>query len=467
MSIQKHLFQTETLRNLGYASLAIWLITCISYSILNLFMSGLDDPVTYMVYCGLVSFCLSIFMVFLLPENEERPPITSRIIVLAGGFLLYFSVNGIQAVYAGLNSNNSGENMQTANLIPFIDSRPWLPSATDMEIKLYERDSRIDSLQQVNYVKDRAIDSLANLLASCGLMTEDIFLTVVPNSREVPNGGTYRAEVVLAAKLDESYVKKVTVNELDLPIQDGVAVFEELSQIGLANETVVNLNFAAEIELFNEIRTITTFDSYRTTRPYIEASSQSVNNLYLNCGNQLNIEVPALGNDYNPKFVVSGGEFRYGNRPGLITVVPNSKKVNVSVYNQDVKIGDKSFGVRRVPSPTIKAYAMAGEIDLSTGVSKDIQALELRVVPDPDFVSQLPKDAQYRITASMISLISGGVNKGSIEARNRFNLGQLIRNARSGDHLRVEVTAVQRKNFKGDIENVIRFSPQIFSIPLR
>ena len=262
-------------------------------------------------------------------------------------------------------------------------------------------------------------------------------------------------------------MKRVTVNEIELPISDGVAVFEELSKLGRANENVVNLNYAAEIDLFNELRTITTFDSYRTVRPYIEVSSQSVNTLYLNCGNQLNIDVPALGKDYNPKFVISGGEFRYGNRPGLITVVPNSQKVTIGVYNQDVKIGDKSFRVRRVPSPTIKAYGMAGEIDLNMGVSKDIQALEFRVSPDPDFASFLPNDSQYRITTTVISLISGGVIKGSMESEFRFNTGQLIRNARSGDYLKVEVKSVLRKNFKGDVENVVRFSPRIFSIPLK
>ncbi len=419
-----------------------------------------------MFYCGIVSFLLSQFIVFVLPEGEESIDYKSALILFFSGCIMYFSVNGIQAVYSSVQYTEPMDTDQTAEIIPFLDARPWFPPAG-----MYERTARferqIEEISVANIKMKEEVDSLKTVIESCGFMTDSVFLTVIPNSREVPNGGIYRSEIVLAAKLDKTYVKNISVNEEELPINEGVAVFEEVSQIESGNVNVRNLHYSAEIELFNETRTITTFDSYKTVVPFLEVSSQAVNSLYLNCGNQVSINVPALGSDYSPRFEVVGGDFKYGNRPGSMTIVPGSKKVTVSVYNEGVRIGSTSFPVRRIPSPSIRIFSRFGEIDLNAGVGAQISSLELRVFSDPDFGAALPKDALYRVESSEVSLISGGTLKGMVKGKSKVNINHLTRTAKPGDLLKVEVKRVLRRNFKGDVENVLYFNPKFFSIPLK
>ena len=170
-------------------------------------------------------------------------------------------------------------------------------------------------------------------------MTDSIFLTAIPTSREIGKGGMFRSEVVLAARLDKSYVKNVSVNESEIELKGGVGVFEE--NTGDLSINARKLNYKAVIELYGQEQEITTSDSYRIIQPFIEVSSQAVNSLFLNCGNQLNIEVPVLGTDYRPKFTMDGASFKYGNQPGKITVLPTSRQVEIDVYNAGAYIGKK------------------------------------------------------------------------------------------------------------------------------
>ena len=461
MPLPKHLFSTESLKHFFIASFGVWLVTSSSYGLLSLMIGGLRGAGPYMIYCGLVSLILAQFVVFVLPEQYEETKYQVMGILALSGLILYFSANGIQVLYSSLLYDEHDGDDQG-----FISARPWFPPA-GMSTRAMDYQEQLDSLLAQSEDMTAVIDSLTIASQNTGLTTDSVFLMAIPNSREVPNGGIYQAELVLAAKLDRSYVRRVTVDDEEIPIIDGTAIFEEVSQLGPGNANVRNLNFAAEIELLNENRIITTFDSYKTVTPYIEVASQSVNALYLNCGNQLNMNVPSLGSDYNPKFEVIGGEFRYGGAPGAITVVPSSQKVTIGVYNEGVKIGTKSFPVRRVPAPTIKAFTSAGEIDLSTGVLAQIAYVELRAYADPDFANFMPNDSRYRVSECDLSLISGGTLKGTIRGRNKFNIGHLTRTARPGDILKIEVRQIQRRNFKGDVENVLYYSPRYMAIPLK
>ena len=42
-------------------------------------------------------------------------------------------------------------------------------------------------------------------------------------------------------------------------------------------------------------------------KPVIQIQSASVQALYRNCGNKLDVQVPALGSAYNPSFKITGG----------------------------------------------------------------------------------------------------------------------------------------------------------------
>ena len=95
---------------------------------------------------------------------------------------------------------------------------------------------------------------------------------------------------------------------------------------------------------------------YFVAKPVIQVQSASVQALYLNCGNELQINCPQLGSAYSPTFTASGANTIKGAKTGQVTVVPNSADVKLNVYNSGNLLGTENFKVRRVPKPEIKLY---------------------------------------------------------------------------------------------------------------
>ena len=68
--------------------------------------------------------------------------------------------------------------------------------------------------------------------------------------------------------------------------------------------------------------TFTVKGEYIVAKPVIDVKSASVSALYYNFGNDLNIQVPALGANYKPSFKASGADFINGKDKGAIIVIP-------------------------------------------------------------------------------------------------------------------------------------------------
>ncbi|MEQ9405171.1 MAG: GldM family protein [Cyclobacteriaceae bacterium] len=464
MKLPKDVFSIRSINNLLIVGLSIWVFTNVVYTLLSWVIAPLGTESALITFCAIVVLLLSFIAIILLSDYQLEVSIKSYLKALSYTLALYFIANGVQSLYAAIQPPDTRIGEQRAELIPFLDSRPWLPPA-GMRISLAGQTKANFNLTELNHQLSYSLDSATSRLESCGLMTDSIFLTVIPDSREVGKGGIFRSEVVLAARLDKSYVKSVSVNDNELQLKNGIAIFEEATSS--QNRNVRNLDYKAEIQLYGENQTIEASDSYKIIRPYIEVSSQAVNSLFLNCGNELSMQVPILGSDYKPTFKVDGGSFRYGNRPGNITVLPSSRQVDIDVYNEKALIGRKTFPVRRVPSPSIQPFVNGKPIDPDQGVSKGISSITLSVHPDSEFQRLLPKDANYRVQECEISLVSSGIVRSKMKGKANSNISSLTRKAKAGDQLRIEINSVLRKNFKGDIEKVSNFYPKFFLISLK
>src|SRR5690606_5406800 len=99
--------------------------------------------------------------------------------------------------------------------------------------------------------------------------------------------------------------------------------------------------------------TYTNTIEYFVAKPVIQIQSASVQRLYLNCGNELNVQIPALGSTYNPSFSATGASAIEGSQKGLVTVVPNAAEVKLNVSSNGNYIGSEVFKVQRIPMPTI------------------------------------------------------------------------------------------------------------------
>jgi len=191
---------------------------------------------------------------------------------------------------------------------------------------------------------------------------------------------------------------------------------------------------------------------YFVAQPVIKITSEVVQQLYAGCANELNIDVPALGNAYAPEFTVTNGDRIKGAKAGQVTVIPNaSGKVTIGVSSGGNKIGDETFDIKPVPNPTISVQAANGsELDISQAQTTNVlSGVKIVAKSDPNFARTMAKDANFAVTGGEITLVRNDVPRGapvSIGAGIRGLLGS----AAAGDILVIRINQITRTNFRGE-----------------
>ena len=317
--------------------------------------------------------------------------------------------------------------------------------------------------------ESRALDEIARYVGAGDIKFDQILAMVRPESQTVASGATYRAEMFVAAS-SSGVTPIMYLNNKEIPVVDGKGKVEfkafskSFDQNGLSEQS-----YTASIKVKLPTGGDTTFinpQTYYVAKPVIQIQSASVQALYLKCGNELSILVPSLGVNYKPSFGVRGGEVIKGNKPGLITIVPNSKEVTLTVNNAGTFIGDKKFKVRRIPKPEIQVY-VAGRAVGPRPIAAP-RSMNIKAVPDESFKTFLPKDARFRVTAATVTLVRSARGISSLRANDpKVNTSQLAAQARTGDNIVIEIKKVVRKNFRGQVEQFNNFSPAYLTIQIK
>jgi hypothetical protein len=199
-------------------------------------------------------------------------------------------------------------------------------------------------------------------------------------------------------------------------------------------------------------------DEYTVVKPTISVKSQSVNNLYRNCCNEVVIEVPALREYYSPIFSSSNAKLVQAANPvGSVTIIPTGNKATVNVKSNTpagvINIGDQEWGVISPPKPTIKW--LLGSKELQPGTSLDKQQLNqvaLLIEADKSFAQFLPKDARYACSKVKIQTkqgIGGWQDKGastpSVSSMGKVGLYNAASTLASGSGISLELQEVYRQ----------------------
>ncbi len=140
---------------------------------------------------------------------------------------------------------------------------------------------------------------------------------------------------------------------------------------------------------------------YTVRKPEVVITSASVQNLYYNCGNIINVDVPALGEFYNPKFTASNAQVLPSSTDKKkITIVPTGKVCVLGVSSltngQNIKIDDIRYKVIKPPRPLIVLEVLGKEYNGARPIPRKANC-KVKIRPDSDFRSALPKDARYAI----------------------------------------------------------------------
>ena len=207
---------------------------------------------------------------------------------------------------------------------------------------------------------------------------------------------------------------------------------------------------------------------YTVVKPIIKITTGNRPQLFLNCGNLVNIEVPTLGTNYNPNFSAKGAQIIKGSKAGQVTIVPKEMKVDVTVMNAGANLGTEQFDVKRIPRPHVTRKDQSNrEIDPKNGVKiTGLSQIRVSVDADESFKENVPKDATYRIRNMEVNLKRGANAIQTMNVSSEIiDLSPWRANLRPGDIIVCTIKSVIRKTYLNEDEPA-GFTDVVF-IPLQ
>ena len=308
------------------------------------------------------------------------------------------------------------------------------------------------------YAESDALELLAGKLGADDVKFDKLFPLVKPQSNIVAAGSKYDAELLLAAS-SSVFQPEMFIDNANIPVDSGIGKISFLAtpgnydQNGLAKKT-----FKATIKLKipGGDSTFVKEVEYFVAKPVIQVQSAAVSALYLNAGNELNIQVPALGIGYNPKFTAQGATVIYGQGKGLVTLIPNAPEVKLNVYNNDNLLDTITFKVRTIPKPDVVITSGGKLLNERQGMpAPGPRKLEIKATADESFKGFLPKDARYRVAEWEVTLARGSrpIQTKKVTSQ-EVSLSDFAPLAQAGDRIVIEVKKVERLNYKDEIETV-------------
>jgi gliding motility-associated protein GldM len=211
---------------------------------------------------------------------------------------------------------------------------------------------------------------------------------------------------------------------------------------------------------------------FTVRKPEIVITSAAVQNLYRNCGNDVNIDVPALGDAYNPKIEASEATVIPSKAAKIkFRIVPTGKTCNVAVNSitngQNVRVGVVEYKVIEPPKPGID-MAVNGQRYNGASMVPNTSRAAIKLIPDADFASSLPADARYQIgSIDVLAQLTLGpptkvntVNSNGRDATKAIDvpLGTEVRQARPGTKVYIRINNIYRVNFENRQIEDKRFS---------
>lgn len=315
------------------------------------------------------------------------------------------------------------------------------------------------------------VEKMAGKLGALVMKFDVVQAKVTAESKAVAAGTKYKASMFIAASAS-NIVPKMTSSAGSVKVDPatGVGEIEFTAQGGgYDKEGKAKKKWTGSITVPNPRGGDTTFtvdEEYIVVQPVLDIQSASVSALYFKCGNDLNIQVPALGVTYDPKITASEAEVITSGKKGQITIIPAGSKTKIVVYSGGNLIGDRTLNVKLPPKPEIEVRINKKKIDEKMG-GPCPRSVEVLAVPDESFKSMLPKDARYMVTEGEWTLARGkrAIATGKISGTN-VDLNSAAAQAQPGDRIVFEIKGAVRKNFQDKVEKVSGLGTKFVTYPI-
>jgi len=308
---------------------------------------------------------------------------------------------------------------------------------------------------------------------------DQVFPLIRPESKVVAVGGTYKAEMFIAASSSQ-FTPEMAIDEEDVPVDTTEilpGMFVKYGKVefnvsgggeAVSGTRFRKKSFKADITLNDS--TYSQDVEYFTVNPVMQISSRSLSALWRNCANELSVQVPELGNAYNPAISVTNADRVMGQGRGNVTIIPTSnRRVVLTVRNSGMTIGSQDFRVKEIPLPTYEFKMGNSVLDLEKGIKASTVRgnLDVAAIAEANFKADVPNDARYRIEDVDVFLKSGSDARSTIsEKSGKVRLRQIQgAGPRKGEFLVIKINRVSRINFKGERER-ISTRGAIYTIPI-
>jgi gliding motility-associated protein GldM len=310
---------------------------------------------------------------------------------------------------------------------------------------------------EVRRYESTILGQLAEKVGIKDIKFDKILAMVSAKSNTVVAGMDYEAEMFIAA-YSSGITPRMSFNGAGVPVRDGKGQIKFKAQGGqYDNRGLSRKTYTASISFNgpNGPETRTLDQEYFVLKPTYNIEAGSLPPLYLGCANKLSIVSPGLGALWQPSFSANGAEVIAAGG-GKVTVVPSSASVELNVTNGGILLGTEKFRVRKVPRPEVKIFSGGGgELNEKSGTNATgFRSIEARAIADESFKATNPEDAQYRVSEIYVALARGTKRVADITLPGSGSISSLAQNAQAGDRYYIQVKGVQRKNFKGVIENI-------------
>jgi gliding motility-associated protein GldM len=322
---------------------------------------------------------------------------------------------------------------------------------------------------QVARYEAKALEIISQKVGQVVVKFDRIEAKVSAESKVVAAGTTYKATMYLAASSSQ-ITPRMSSSVGAVKVENGVGHIEfKASGNNYDKDGNEKKTWQGAITIKTTRGNDTTFkveQEYIVAKPVIQIQSATVKALYLNCGNELSVQVPALGANYDPSFTATSAEVIKGAKKGDIIIVPNAAKVDLTVSSGGTVIGTEHFPVRLLPKPDIEIFSGTRPLDLKVG-GPCPRSLTAKALAEQSIRDAIPKDARYRVTAWEITLARGRRPIGTPMkvSSETVDITQFASQAQPGDRLIIEIKNVKRQNFRGAIEDAKIGSP-IFTYPI-
>ena len=344
----------------------------------------------------------------------------------------------------------------------------------------FESTPAIAALTSVTQIETEILEyetkALDKLLSDAGIgkiSFDNMVPMVRTKSSVVAAGAKYEADLFISASSSsftpEMYKDGIKLDLFNDPsgVRMGKVEFTATGGSYDPKTLLARKSFLAEIKLPDT--TLRQEVEYFVAQPVIKVTTGNAPTLYMNCGNNVNIEVPALGTNYNPSFSAKGADIIKGDKPGKVTIIPTQRKISVNVSNAGAPLGGVAFDVKPIPLPRYIIRDNSGkEIDKKAGV-RGSSLTGLRVVPEPDptFKEEVPKDAIYRIRSMEVIHARGASPVNRMNASNEvLDLGPWRSQFKSGDRIVIEIKTVTRRTYQGQDEKV-EVKNEVLFVPIQ